>query len=376
MNAVQSKNALPKFDSGRDPINGANAAFGYVYGLDALRLFAVAIVVIRHYEIVMILPGGFGVSLFFFISGFLISRLLLAEEKRYGTIFLGKFYVRRFIRLLPPLLLMGAIAVPILYLMDPSEFSPIQVLLSFLYFGNLMSFMAPALDWKPGYEALEPLWSLAVEEHFYLILPPLLLIVRSTSGRIWLMLAAIILPLLIRIFAYAFLERDFADQFNYHFTLTRLDSMAWGVLLTLILESGHLRLSSIEKWAHHLFWGGGIIILLTMVHWTEFYEIAIKYTPQSAAIGLLFAGLIFSVKYRWIRNIMEARPILHLGRITYEIYLWHFPVWVVIRNFVESDLAAASLSILVTIVISDLAFRLTTKRLVNWRKRFGAHPVL
>lgn len=356
--------------------NGTDASFGYVYGLDALRLFAVSIVVVRHYELVMMLPGGFGVSVFFFISGFLISRLLLAEEKRLGTIFLGKFYIRRFIRLLPPLMLMGVVMVPLLYLTDPSRFSPIQLSLSFLYLGNLVRFLAPVFGWNAGYQAIEPLWSLAVEEHFYLILPPLLLLIRSARGRIMLMIGAIVVPLLIRLIIYALLDEYMADQFNYHFTFTRLDSMAWGVLLTLLLDAGKLKHASINRVPHWLVWGGGVGMILSMVHWSPVYELAIKYTPQSAVIGVFFTGVIFATKYDWLRRVMEWRPIVHLGRITYEIYLWHFPVLAVVLTFVPHRLVAVAISGVVTVVVADLAFRLTTKRLSGVRKRFGAHPVV
>ncbi|KPH58051.1 acyltransferase [Novosphingobium sp. ST904] len=92
--------------------NQTRARFGYVSGLDGLRLVAVAIVIAAHYQLVPYIPGGFGVSIFFFISGFLITRLMLAEEKTYGQIALGRFYVRRFIRLLPPLALMGTSQCP------------------------------------------------------------------------------------------------------------------------------------------------------------------------------------------------------------------------------------------------------------------------
>ncbi|QIV81157.1 acyltransferase family protein [Mycolicibacterium frederiksbergense] len=166
-------------------INSPVARFGYVYGLDGLRLLAVLIVVIRHYEVVMVLPGGLGVSIFFFISGFLISRLLLAEEhKSNRPILLKPFYIRRFIRLLPPLLLMGVVCVPLLFIFYPADFSLIQIALSFVYLGNIVKFGALVWGWPEGYQAIEPLWSLAVEEHFYLLLPPALLLFKSMRSRI------------------------------------------------------------------------------------------------------------------------------------------------------------------------------------------------
>lgn len=355
--------------------NDVKAAFGYVYGLDGLRLLAVLIVIIRHFEISELVPGGFGVSIFFFISGFLITRLLLAEEHQFKRpIALGKFYIRRFIRLLPPLLLMGALSVPILYLLFPDEFSVIQVVLSFTYLGNIAKFGSMAWGWDEGYIALDPLWSLAVEEHFYLLLPPALLLFRGQTSRIVVVSTAIAGPLLLRIFVYSAMPLDLAAQFNYKFTFTRIDSIACGVLLTLLLDAGWLRLPAKRIYGHLLVLGGGILMLASIVPWNEAYDIAWKYSFQSAAIGVFFLGVIFAPNYAWLRRILERRPISHLGKISYELYLWHLPVFVVFATLLPNPTISTLLAFPATILISDFAYRMTTKRLSNLRRRFGAHP--
>ena len=116
-------------------------------------------------------------------------------------------------------------------------------------------------------------------------------------------------------------------------------------------------------------------MIASMVHWTEIYEVSIKYSPQSLAIGIFFIGIVFSDRYNWLRSIMEWKPIVHLGRITYEMYLWHLPILAVVGSLVPSWVAAVTISIVLTIIVSDIAYRLTTKRLRGLRKRFGAHPV-
>jgi peptidoglycan/LPS O-acetylase OafA/YrhL len=355
--------------------NSPAAQFGYVFGLDGLRLFAVLIVVVRHYELVMILPGGFGVSIFFFISGFLISRLLLAEEHRFRRpIALKAFYIRRFIRLLPPLLLMGVISVPALYFLYPDEFSPEQIVLSFVYLGNIVKFGAMTWGWREGYPAIEPLWSLAVEEHFYLLLPPALLLFRTRKSRVALMVVAIVIPLILRVWVFAVLDSQRADQLNYHFTFTRLDSIACGVLLTLLLDAGWLRPPKSRLLGHLLVFGGGLLMIATMVHWSQAYEIAWKYTFQSLAIGIFFVGVVFAPNYDWLRRVLELKPISHLGKISYEMYLWHFPILAVLVAVLPDRGLAISVALVATLVVSDIAYRLTTKRLSGVRKRFGGHP--
>ncbi|MPS68105.1 MAG: acyltransferase [Novosphingobium sp.] len=354
--------------------NQTHARFGYVSGLDGLRLVAVAIVIAAHYQLVPYIPGGFGVSIFFFISGFLITRLMLAEEKAYGQIALGRFYVRRFIRLLPPLALMGIVAVPLLALTDPAGFSWSQVLLSFSYLGNVHKIGSRLLGWNAGYDALEPLWSLAVEEHFYLLLPPVLLLVRGSAGRIRMISAVLAGALVLRMLVWAATPR-FADDINYNFTLTRIDAIGWGVLLTLLLDAGRIGQAWIERHAAVLLWGGALAMLLSLIHWSGFYETAFKYTPQSIAIGAAFCGAIFPARNAWVRRIAELPAIRYLGKTSYELYLWHYPVYSLAERFVVSPHLRAVLSLAATIAISSLAYSLTTRRLAPLRKRFGGHPV-
>lgn len=355
--------------------NEPTAQFGFVYGLDGLRLLAVTIVVVRHFDILEIMPGGFGVSIFFFISGFLITRLLLAEEKTHGKIALGNFYVRRFIRLLPPLLLFGVVAVPVLAALKPAEVAPNQIVMSFLYLGNFSELTATFFGWPRGWGELGPLWSLAVEEQFYILLPPLLLLIRGVRARLVAVCAALVIPLVLRVTFFATLDSDLADSLNYLSTPTRLDALGWGVLLTLLLDAKVLRAPRKSWVSHSLVIGGCILMFASLVHWSDIYEYAIKYTPQSIAIGLTFLGVIFAPQYAWLRAILEWKPISYLGRISYEIYLWHsllFTIAVIaIPDFPLAVLAATG----ATILVSSVAYNLTTKRLRGLRKRFGGHPV-
>ncbi len=355
--------------------NNPLARFGYVYGLDGLRLLAVSVVVVRHFNIVQAVPGGFGVSIFFFISGFLISRLLLAEEQRYQRpIALKAFYIRRFIRLLPPLMLMGIVCVPILYALEPGRFSVLQVLLSFTYFGNLLGIGQILWGWPSGYEALGPLWSLAVEEHFYLLLPFALLLFKGARARVFVVAATVLMPLVLRVWVFYVENPVVADRINYNFTFTRIDAIAWGVLLTLMLEQKRIRPPGKPWMGHLLVWGGGCLMVLSMVHWTESYEIAWKYTFQSIAIGIFVAGVLFAANYSWLRALLEKKAVVHLGRISYELYLWHLPIYTIAIALIPSGNVALIVALISTVLVSDVAYRLTTKRLSGVRKRFGGHP--
>lgn len=349
------------------------AGFEKMYGLDGLRLVSVLIVLVRHFEISAKVPGGFGVSVFFFISGFLICRMLLAEEKEIGSFDLRAFYIRRFIRLLPPLILMGIVTVPILLALYPEDFSWAQVIAAFAYLGNIQTILARLNDLPGGLRAYEPLWSLAVEEHFYLILPLVLLLLRETRFRIWLVFVlGCMLPLVLRIGVALSLATEDADSINYRFTFTRIDAMSWGVLAALLLHAGWLREAQFRRLGHILIWGGTFACLVSLLHWHEMYEVALKYTPQTLMISCVVLGVLFAPQYNWLRGILEWSPVAFFGRASYEIYLWHLPIFAIVTYFVANKMLAIVLAFALTLIISAVAYKVAFGPIRKLRHKYGS----
>jgi peptidoglycan/LPS O-acetylase OafA/YrhL len=144
----------------------------YIPGLDGMRAIAFAVVFVGHSGLKKI-PGGFGVTIFFFLSGYLITTLLRIESDRTGTISISQFYLRRTVRIFPPmyvtlavwaLLAAAGVFVGTVYWQS--------ILVAFFYLTNYINFIAPH-----GISGgLGILWSLAVEEHFYLLFPWLFLL--------------------------------------------------------------------------------------------------------------------------------------------------------------------------------------------------------
>src|SRR4029077_12459985 len=157
---------------------------GAIPSLDGLRAISILIVLVSHAGYGTVVPGGLGVTIFFFLSGYLITTLLLDENKRSGRINIGKFYLRRVFRLFPPLLVTLVIAYSLvaLGLLD-GGISWAGVLAQLLYFANYYGlFFDPGNTTAAGTGIL---WSLAVEEHFYMVYPAVLvgLFALSLSGR-------------------------------------------------------------------------------------------------------------------------------------------------------------------------------------------------
>ena len=158
----------------------------YMPGVDGLRALAVAAVVIYHLGAGW-LPGGFlGVDVFFVISGYLITSLLLAEHRRTGRIELRRFWLRRARRLLPALFLMIVVVLAVMVLVHPGEVARLHgaVLASFGYVANWYFAFAnvPYFEQFGRPSVLQHLWSLAVEEQFYLLWPPIMALGLTVPG--------------------------------------------------------------------------------------------------------------------------------------------------------------------------------------------------
>ncbi|KAA0681730.1 acyltransferase [Neorhizobium sp. P12A] len=349
------------------------ASYGYVRGLDGLRLAAVTIVVLAHYRLSAALPGGFGVTIFFAISGFLISRLLLAEERRHGKISLRNFFIRRFLRLMPPLVIMLFITASLYAFAFGRPVNVLEILSAIFYVSNLYTVAQMFWPLKPGLHEYGPLWSLAVEEHFYLIFPFLLFFVRRWGSRVKILAGVIIGSLALRILA-SYSVAD-PESFNYYFTLTRLDAIAWGCLLSFGLENEETRrvLANARGWRSFLF--ASAILLGGIAYRSIFFQDTFRYTVHGFGMLLLLNAFIFGSSMSVLTRIAEWRPIQLGGRMSYEIYLWHQHVWFVISLLVERYAFRLGLSLVLTLLVSYGLYRLTTMATKRIARQFGSKSV-
>ena len=139
---------------------------GYVPAIDGMRALAITTVVASHFGAEQIVPGGFGVTVFFFISGYLITSLMIQEHSRRGRIAIVLFYIRRFLRLAPALLVSIA-AVSVTFFLAFGFSSISQIFAAVFYYMNYYVIFGGSTPLPLG-----PLWSLAVEEHYYCNLSP------------------------------------------------------------------------------------------------------------------------------------------------------------------------------------------------------------
>ena len=292
----------------------------YNPALDGLRAVAIVLVFLSHAHVPLFDGAFFGVDLFFVLSGYLITSLLLKEYQQSGRFDYWRFYQRRFLRLAPALLLFLAaywVFAPLIWpdLDDVNQ----DVIVSALYLADygIAFFDSP--------NTLLHMWSLSVEEHFYLVWPPLLALLLSQVARrqVW-------RPILLLV-VLAFVWRAYwvtHGQLFYEIFF-RFDTRATGMLLGCALAAVAVHrpewMDALHAHQKYLLWLLPVVPFLVVgFAWDDMGALLIGFT----LVELAAAAIIIAVsKQRGALFEMLSLPALvWLGKMSYGIYLWHYPV--------------------------------------------------
>lgn len=297
---------------------------GYRPDIDGLRAMAVMLVVLNHAGVDS-LPGGFiGVDVFFVISGFLITGIIVAQRER-GEFRFGEFYLRRARRLLPALyaLLLTVTAVGYAILI-PSDYSLVAqgalsavALVSNIFFAKTSGgYFAP----EAGAQPLLHIWSLSIEEQFYLIWPAALLLLLKLRSRATLTFAIAIVAA--ASFAYGQYEAEQRSAEAYFHLAPRAGEFLVGALAWLLWRPGRAP----NPWIANAVSGGGLLLVMGS---------ALKLTAATPFPGLAAlapclgaAALIAASQFgpSLVTRALSLRPVVFVGLISYSVYLWHWPI--------------------------------------------------
>ena len=261
-----------------------------------------------------ITAGQDGVGLFFILSGFLVTALLLREQKKRGSINIGHFYFRRAMRILPPLLAYLLTVIVIQHFRHTSV--PWSVTASVLFFAHNMM--------GGGTWMLEHTWSLAVEEQFYLLWPLMLVPALAISRRAAVLSAAglIVAAPVFRIGGHL-LHWQFLHHREDILLPTRMDALLCGCLVALLIDNNRFEsaYNALERYwwvaASYLF----ILAPYLSDHFFPVYDATVGYTLDSIA-GAFFILWLSRNEGHFLGRIANAKPIARIGMASYSIYLW------------------------------------------------------
>jgi peptidoglycan/LPS O-acetylase OafA/YrhL len=298
------------------------AQTSYIPSLDGLRAVSILIVFLAHAGVSHLIPGGFGVTVFFFLSGYLITTLLTREMDRHGAVAFGAFYMRRLVRLGPPLALTLLFATALVLAgIASGDLSAATFASQILFFYNYFSLYGGG---GGSVDGLGILWSLAVEEHFYLIWPALFVLFVRGRLQLWHLSALIVAILVWR--AVRLLLLGTPEWTIYISTDTRLDSMLFGCLLALMTWRGvadRLMPGGAVRWA--LTAGALGLLAVSFLVRDDVFRSTLRYTLQGIALMPIFHYAVTRPE-SWMHRPLNWAPIRWIGLYSYTIYLVHFVV--------------------------------------------------
>ena len=356
----------------------------YLPWLDGLRGIAISLVFIQHLQRIIYQNGGLfggprlpygllGVDIFFVLSGFLITTLLLEEHLNTNRLNLKNFYIRRALRLLPALIILLIFTIVFARLFLPSDEANWTLNLSIiaLFYGT---------NWVrafggPGSDLLGHLWSLAVEEQFYLLWPlalSMLLRLRLQRRRLILLIFSLIVLVCLH---RSLMVSPGVDPFRVYFgSDTRADSLLVGCLAAMLVSWRMITFNqTLLRSAIVL----SLLIIGTFVF--DLFGFASRtlytsgFTVFALAVGLFILRVISSPNV-FVR-LLENRALVWIGKLSYSLYLWHFfTIWITLRVPVSNALRVA-LATLISVGVAACSFYLIERPFLKLKSRYATSPI-
>ncbi|MBI3517780.1 MAG: acyltransferase [Bacteroidetes bacterium] len=354
--------------------------------LDTLRFIAASLVIIHHVELYkqsfsienyfhipfIKVIGKLGVVLFFVLSGFLITTLLLNEKEKKGEISFKKFYIRRILRIWPVyylIIFLGFFVfphIPLLKFPGQSFHEGIETIpMNFLLYLTIFANVGWAIFGNIPYTTQT--WSLATEEQFYLIWP---FIVNYFNKALLLVMLFVIL---FYHGALYFLWTEYANYIPYHTYLSRflyafnVNCMAIGGIFAVLVYQRNKVVDFIFN--RVFFWSVVIITIMFLLYGKYFGNY--QYDVYSVLFGIIIANLAFNKK---LETVMENRITNYLGSISYGLYMFHAVAVVIairVSIYFNTDWIIYPLTFLLTILVSHLSYKYFEGYFLRFKIKFN-----
>lgn len=354
-------------------LHAMSAERGVVPSLNGLRALSIIIVFLSHTVSNKVFPGGFGVRVFFLISGFLITRLMFVEWKAMGGVSLRNFYIRRFLRLYPVVVAFTVIVLLVFAATRPGDMNWQEPASALLYLSNYYYSALSQTDQTGGVMPFAIFWSLSVEEHFYLLFPIAFVALQADPRRLAWACAGILIGCLVLRLGVALAQPRLLRSFAFYYeTQYQLDAIGFGVLMAALceLEQGRALLKRLLGPV-----AIGIALLLLMAGFgirNEFFRETIRYSMLSAAILVLMSNILFSPRWPSVQRVLNMPVMDWIGRLSYSIYVWHFAAHAMIVVGTGAFWPNFPIWLGATLLLASLSYYGIERPLSSLRHRFGS----
>jgi peptidoglycan/LPS O-acetylase OafA/YrhL len=353
----------------------------YLPGIDALRAIAVLAVFLYHAGVGW-MPGGFlGVDVFFVISGYLITSLLLSERRRTGRVRLGQFWLRRARRLLPAVGVLIAVTMIVAAIVEPDRLTELR--------GDAISSLAYVANWhfifahqsyfdqfqRPS--LFRHLWSLSVEEQFYLFWPLVFAAGMAWLGRKRLLVGVLAGAAASLVLMWVLFDPTDASRV-YYGTDTHAAGLLLGVALALVWAPWQLQRAKPGRWCGPVLDAIGVVALgylaLSFLQVHD-YDLALYHGGYLwIALASAAAIAVFAHPSARLGGLVARPALVWLGLRSYSFYLWHWPVLALTRPGLDVSLPRGvliPLQLLAVLALADLSYRFVELPFRGKRKLFS-----
>jgi peptidoglycan/LPS O-acetylase OafA/YrhL len=348
-----------------------------VLPLDGLRTVAIAFVVLYHLHVPGFGSGFVGVNVFFVLSGYLITTLLLGEHARTGRIRLGRFWVRRVLRLYPTLLAVVVVGAALWWLIGDYQGSTMSALgaaaVALTYTGNVArSFFGESQG------VFSPMWSLSMEEQFYIVWPPLLMLLIALVATRRVMVAVLGVLVVASVVASGLLFEapgGSATPAIYFSPVLNVAPLLLGCALALVMGSEAGRAAFQGRFGAVATWVGlaGVVGSLALIGsgWQQTVTTFTVMLPGVAvASALLIGGLVSRASLP--ARVLSLGPVAWFGRaLSYPIYLWHVVFIALITPVVPGALGVLAV-LAASVVTAWLSHRFVEGPALRLKDRLGS----
>jgi len=350
-----------------------SSSIRHIPSLDGLRAVSFLLVFASHAGLERFVPGGFGVTIFFFLSGFLITTLLRGEFEKHAFINLRHFWLRRTLRILPPFYLVLVASIVVSLLWDPpGTLYPPAVMAQALQYTNYWV-IGHGFPGQPAGTGVY--WSLAVEEHFYLVFPWLFIAMQrnklaapSQAALLW---GLCVIVLLWRV--YLVFHGHVSLNRTYMASDTRVDSILFGCALAVwnnpVLDAVAL---DERRWKRLYAPAAALILVGCIVLRGDWFRETLRYSLQGIALTVVFVAAIRYHRwatFAWLNN----RMMNFIGLLSYSLYLLHLAVLMRLEEALPTlyPLVRAALALGVAVGLAYVIYITIEKPAARLRRRLS-----